>query len=91
MRLPAYTTCTILSHSLDGGGGGLAVVGVQDALLSRPPGEDEAQSPLSETPPDLHSLSEPEGSLRLLFVQDVVEPVTRAAQAVAQARCGLIC
>lgn len=27
------------------------------------------------------------GDMNLVFVQDVIEPVTRAAQAVAQARC----
>lgn len=58
---------------------------MQDALLSRSPGDDTKQSSLQETPQELYSNSGSE-ALRLLFVQDVIEPVTRAAQAVAQAR-----
>lgn len=55
---------------------------VEDAMLA---GGD------APIPPASTSASVPGGSgvneLGLLFVQDVIEPVTRAAQAVAQARC----
>lgn len=58
---------------------------MQDALLSPSSGDDTKQSPLQEIPQELclHPRSD---ALRLMFVQDVIEPVTRAAQAVAQAR-----